>query len=98
MSPGDTVAYELVVTNTGGTALDDVTAGVPIPAGATWVDGSATAGSLVDGVLQVPVGTPAAGAASTVTFAVTVDDPFPAGLTGQTPTMMTAVARQTRST
>nr|WP_274387931.1 HNH/ENDO VII family nuclease [Salsipaludibacter albus] len=91
VSPGDTLTYTMAVTNSGGTALDDVVVTVPVPTGATAVTGSASVGTFADGILTVPVGTLAAGASTTITFAVLVDDPFPTGLTGLT-TVATASA------
>ena len=86
-TPGATVTYTLVATNSGDTAATGVVISDEAPAGTTFVEGSATAsaGSIDQGddlgetTVVVDVASLAVGASVTVTFQVTVDDPVDAG-------------------
>ena len=83
-SPGDTIRYTLIVRNTGDATMSGVTAEVRLDPNSSYVAGSGVVangtvthqGDLVSVVLPDVLG----GTARTVTFDVTIDDPFPDGL------------------
>jgi len=83
-SPGDELAYEVTVTNSGGAPATGVALADPVPEHTALVAGSVetTTGTVVavDPAVEVALGTLDAGASATVTFHVTVDLPVPAGV------------------
>ena len=85
--PGGTVAYSLTVTNNGDQAATGVTISETVPANATFdLAGSSAGWSCADNspaatVCTLLVGSLGAGASASRTFAVTVDDPLPGGVT-----------------
>lgn len=85
VSPGDTVRYTLTVRNGGGVALRGVTATVPVDANSGLVPGSGRTPdggtvTLSGGTATVSLPDIAGGGVRTVTFDVTVTDPFPSGV------------------
>jgi uncharacterized repeat protein (TIGR01451 family) len=87
-NPGDTVLYTVVLVNNGGTAATGVVfTDTPDP-NTVLVNGSVTttAGTVTSGngagdtAVGVDVGTIAGGGTATITFQVTIADPFPAGV------------------
>lgn len=89
VSPGDSVRYTAVVTNTGSASATTVVFQHPAIANTTLVVGSVTtsAGSVTTGntagdtTVEVAVGTLPANSGETITFDVLVDSPFPDGVT-----------------
>ena len=83
-SPGDELAYEVTITNTGGAPATGVALADPVPEHTALVAGSVeTSAGTVTGTepgVEVALGTLEAGASATVTFHVTVDLPVPAGV------------------
>jgi len=86
-SPGDEIAYEVVISNTGGGEATGVVLTEPVPAHTTLVAGSVetTAGTVVapdptGPEVTVDLGTLGAGESATVRFRVAVDLPVPAGV------------------
>ncbi|MEE4217579.1 MAG: IPTL-CTERM sorting domain-containing protein [Xanthomonadales bacterium] len=85
--PGDTVTYLLSYQNAGNQDATGVTISESVPANSTFNAGASTAGwACVPGanpgaVCTLLIGDLAAGGSATAVFAVTVDDPVPAGLT-----------------
>ncbi len=72
-APGSTVVYSSTVHNTSTTAAAGVVVESTVPAGSTYVDGSATcAGVHTAGTVRVELATLAAGASIMCTYAVTV--------------------------
>lgn len=78
--PGDRIRYEIAVTNTGATTVDNVIVYDSPPSYTTFVAGSATAGGAAstatpdaNNSLSFSVGTLAPGASTTVTFDVQID-------------------------
>jgi uncharacterized repeat protein (TIGR01451 family) len=89
-SPGDTILYTIVITNTGNLDANSVTfsdspdINTPIAVGSvTTSQGSVTSGNnLGDANVAVNVGTVASGGGSvTITFKVTISTPLPPGVT-----------------
>ncbi|HEX3529651.1 MAG TPA: CARDB domain-containing protein [Thermoanaerobaculia bacterium] len=83
-SPGDTLLYQITLTNQGNTAATGVVLTDAVPAGTAFVAGSlqtsqgtATGGS----PLTVSLGELAAGASASVSFRVTIDATLPSHLT-----------------
>jgi uncharacterized repeat protein (TIGR01451 family) len=86
--PGGTVAYTLVYTNTGNVGASNVILSETVPANSSFNAGASTAGwNCASGApagttCSLNVGTVAGGGASgSAVFAVTVDNPLPAGVT-----------------
>ena len=72
-APGGTVTYSSTVTNNAATAATAIVIDSVVPAGATYVAGSATCGgTLVSGAVHVTVASLAAGGSVTCTHAITV--------------------------
>ncbi|MCD1257365.1 DUF11 domain-containing protein [Paenibacillus athensensis] len=73
---GDTITYTIVVTNLGIAAVNNVVMVDPVPAGTAFVAGSVTVDAAARPTdnpnIGITIGTLAAGAASTITFQVTV--------------------------
>jgi len=83
-SPGDTLRYTVVVSNTGNTAATAVFFTDPIPTYTTVVTGSVTTTQgMVNGddPVDVTIGDIAAGGSVTITFDVLIDNPLPGGVT-----------------
>jgi uncharacterized repeat protein (TIGR01451 family) len=87
VSPGDTLEYEIEILNSGdGDAYNVVFTDTPDP-NTTLVVGSVTGGTVNignsggDTTVDVTVGTIASGTSATVTFLVTINFPFPVGVT-----------------
>jgi uncharacterized repeat protein (TIGR01451 family) len=83
-SPGDTLRYTVVITNSGNTAATGVFFTDPIPANTTVVAGSVTTtqGAVAgEDPVDVTIGDLAAGGSVTITFDVVVDNPLPGGVT-----------------
>ncbi len=84
-TPGGTVAYVLTYRNTGNVGLTGVVINETVPANTTFnaaassTGWSCAAGSPAGTACTLTLGNLAAGAAGSVTFAVTVASPFPAG-------------------
>ena len=80
VSPGDTLSYEMVVTNIGGATASDVGVTVDLPALATVVGGSVTTSQGTDqstgDMVLVSLGSLDGGAVATVTFDVLLDETF----------------------
>jgi large repetitive protein len=82
-SPGDTLEYSLTIRNLGNTGATGVALADEIPALTTVVPGSviASAGSVEsESPVEVSIGTLDAGATVSVSFRVTVSNPFPGAL------------------
>ena len=81
-SPGDTVSYEVVVTNTGITAATEVVLVDAVPPHTALVGSPETSQGSVTGTspVRVELGTLAANASATVTFGVRIDSPLPTGV------------------
>ncbi len=82
-SPGDTLEYSLAIRNLGNTGATGVALADAIPALTTVVPGSviASAGSVEsESPVEVSIGTLDAGATASVSFRVTVSNPFPGAL------------------
>jgi uncharacterized repeat protein (TIGR01451 family) len=80
-SPGDELLYTITVENTGNTGATAVRLADSVPANAALVPGTVqtSQGTVAsEDPVDVDLGELAAGATATVTFRVTVDDPFPA--------------------
>ncbi|HEY6322196.1 MAG TPA: hypothetical protein VJA16_11625 [Thermoanaerobaculia bacterium] len=90
-TPGATLVYRLVVSNSGNQDSGPVTLGDTVPANTAWNAGASAAGWSCSGATAgstctLPVGNvPAGGSASTL-FAVTIANPLPAGVTAVTNT------------
>jgi uncharacterized repeat protein (TIGR01451 family) len=89
VSPGDTLLYSVVITNSGTAAVDNMVftdtpdLNTALVAGSvTTTQGVVTTGNTAgDTEVSVFVGTLASGGGQvTITFRVTIDDPFPAGV------------------
>ncbi|HEX7184807.1 MAG TPA: Calx-beta domain-containing protein [Thermoanaerobaculia bacterium] len=82
-SPGDELLYTIIITNSGGSAANDVVL-TDLPSAHTRVVAgsvSTTAGTVAsEDPVRVEVGRLAVGAPVTVAFRVTIDDPVPAGV------------------
>ena len=79
-SPGDQLTYQVVITNAGGGTASDVVLTDSVPENTTLLAASvqASQGQVVGAdPVEVALGEVAGGAAATISFAVTVDDPFP---------------------
>lgn len=70
---GGTITYTLTIANNTGGTLNNVTVTDNLPAQTTYVNGSATCGSVSNGTLTIPIGTMANGASQNCSFQVTVD-------------------------
>jgi LPXTG-site transpeptidase (sortase) family protein len=87
VQPGDTLSYTLDYENTGNSLASGVVISETVPDNTTFNDGASTAGwSCADGspagtVCQLTIGDVGIGASGSATFAVTVDDPVPSGVT-----------------
>jgi RHS repeat-associated protein/uncharacterized repeat protein (TIGR01451 family) len=83
-SPGDTIRYTLVVRNAGDATMSGVTAEVRLDPNSAYVDGSGVVqnGTVTheDGVVHVTLPDVPGSTARTVTFDVTIEDPFAMGL------------------
>jgi uncharacterized repeat protein (TIGR01451 family) len=83
-SPGDTLRYTVVITNSGNTAATGVFFTDPIPANTAVVAGSVTTtqGTVTsEDPVGVTIGDLSAGGSVTITFDVLVDNPLPGGVT-----------------
>jgi len=83
-SPGDTIRYTVVISNTGNTEATSVFFIDPIPTYTTVVVGSVTTtqGTVnTEDPVDVTIGDIAAGATVTITFDVLIDNPLPGGVT-----------------
>lgn len=88
-SPGDTIRYTLLITNSGDAAATQVTlTDIPDPNGSLVVGSVTTSqGSVITGntggdtTVALNIGTVATGATITITYDVLVDDPLAAGVT-----------------
>ncbi len=81
-APGGTLVYTLSYANVGNQDATGVALTELLPAGTTFDAAASTAGwvQTAPGVFVLGIGSVAAGASGSVTFAVTVNDPAPAGL------------------
>ncbi|HET9767242.1 MAG TPA: Calx-beta domain-containing protein, partial [Thermoanaerobaculia bacterium] len=82
-SPGDTLRYQIVVTNTGITAATQVVVVDAAPPHTALVGSPETSQGSVVGTspVRVELGTLAADTSATVTFTVRIDSPLPTGVT-----------------
>jgi uncharacterized repeat protein (TIGR01451 family) len=81
-TPGGVVAYQITYANNGNQAATGVMLTETVPTNSTFNAGASTAGwSCVGVTCTLAIGTVAPGAGGTVTFAVTVASPLPAGTT-----------------
>lgn len=81
-TPGDSLEYRLIYTNSGPGDAHDVTLSDVIADGQTFVSCTGSCDSTTTpGTVTWSLGTVAAGASRTVTFIVKLDDTFPAGTT-----------------
>ena len=86
-TPGSTIVYALDYQNTGNIDLTGVTLNETVPANSSFNAAAGTAGwSCVQGApagtsRTLTIGNLAGGASSTANFAITVDNPVPAGVT-----------------
>jgi uncharacterized repeat protein (TIGR01451 family) len=86
-TPGGTVVYTLGYANTGNVGLTGVAVAETVPANTTFDAAGSTAGwtcadnSPAGTTCALAIGSLAASATGTATFAVTVDNPIPAGVT-----------------
>ncbi len=81
-SPGTTLTYTIVVTNTGASGATGVVVNDTIPSNTTYVAGSITgtgANAAGNPNLVWNVGAVAGGASATLTYQVTINNPIPAG-------------------
>jgi uncharacterized repeat protein (TIGR01451 family) len=76
-APGDTVQYQVTVTNTGTADAANVVVSDVIPGSTSWQSG----GSFSGGSASQNVGTVAAGGSQTLTYTVKVDNALPNGTT-----------------
>ena len=87
VQPGDTLAYTLDYSNLGNSLASGVVISETVPDDTTFNAGASTAGwSCADGspagtVCQLTIGDVGIGASGSATFAVTIDDPVPSGVT-----------------
>ena len=87
VQPGDTLAYTLDFQNLGNSLASGVVISETVPDDTTFNAGASTAGwSCADGspagtACQLTIGDVVAGGSGSATFAVTVDDPVPSGVT-----------------
>jgi uncharacterized repeat protein (TIGR01451 family) len=82
---GETLTYTLTLTNAGGFPATGVTLTDTLPAPVTFVSAS-DSGTAANGIVTWPPFTLAAGATTTRTVTVTVNDPLPEGVTSLTNT------------
>jgi len=88
VNPGDELTYTIVLTNSGNAQATGVSFNDVIDANLTLDNGSLTTtqGTIIlgdnpgDSSIEINVGDVASGASVTITFAVTVNDPFPEGV------------------
>jgi len=76
-APGDTVQYQVTVSNTGTADAANVVVSDVVPANTTWQSG----GSFSGGSASQNVGTVAAGSSQTFTYTVQVNNALPNGIT-----------------
>jgi uncharacterized repeat protein (TIGR01451 family) len=87
VAPGGTVAYALTYANNGSAVATGVTLTETVPANTTFNPGASTAGwscapdNNAGSTCTLAIGSVAAAAGGSATFAVTVDDPLPGGVT-----------------
>jgi uncharacterized repeat protein (TIGR01451 family) len=81
-TPGSTVVYTITYANAGDQAATGVVLTETVPANTSFAAGASMAGwTCAAGTCTFPVGTVVGGGSGSVTFAVTVDSPLPAGIT-----------------
>jgi len=85
VNPGDTITYTIVISNAGTAPATGVTVSDTLPANTTWADNVTIAPPSAGGTAGTPPiiasgMTVDAGSLVTVTFAVAVDTPLPAGV------------------
>jgi uncharacterized repeat protein (TIGR01451 family) len=90
-TPGATLVYRLVVSNSGNQGSGPVTVGETVPANTSWNAGASAAGWSCSGAAAgstctLPLGNVPAGGSVSTLFAVTIANPLPAGVTSVTNT------------
>ncbi len=91
--PGDTLTYTVTISNNGTAPASNLVITDTVPAHITYVGGSASGGGGYNagtGEITWTIASLNVGAVTTRTFAVTVDDPLPAGVTAITNTASVA--------